>query len=106
MPWVFVFTSAGHRCGYVALKPEEHLKITEHKKPDDTCAIISKQQIDAIMELLEGVALTEERFSKALENYGVSYIEDLSLSQADDFIINLRKIYAKQSNVSGACGEG
>ncbi len=35
--YLIVFTSAGHRCGYVALKPEEHLKITAKKAPDDTC---------------------------------------------------------------------
>jgi hypothetical protein len=27
--YLIVFTSAGHRCGYVALKPEEHIKLSE-----------------------------------------------------------------------------
>ena len=27
--YLIVFTSAGHRCGYVALKSEEHLKLSE-----------------------------------------------------------------------------
>ena len=82
------------------------LNCDAHEEPADTCAIISKSQIDTILELLECAELPEERFNKALGNYGVSYIEDLSLAQADDFIINLRKIYAKQSNVSGQSGEG
>ena len=71
-----------------------------------TQKLSTNQQIDTILELLERVALTEERLNKALVNYGVTDIEGLLIDQAEDFIINLRKLYAKQSNVSGSGGEG
>jgi phage recombination protein Bet len=66
------------------------------------CRLIARQStIDTILELLEGVMLSEDRFNKALANYGVTCLEELLEEQAEDFITNLRKIYDKQSIPSG-----
>lgn len=71
----------------------------EDIQPYDYC---TTTQIHTILELLSICALPEERFNKALENYGVTDIEGLSKCQAEDFIINLRKIYDKQSIAPGS----
>jgi hypothetical protein len=34
--YLIVFTSAGHRCGHVALTPEEHLKAIANRDPKNT----------------------------------------------------------------------
>lgn len=69
--------------------------------PIPTQELCTNTKIDDILELLEVCALPEDRFHKALDNYRVTDIADLSEDQADDFITNLRKIYDKQSLTSG-----
>jgi len=72
-----------------------------HGEAIQTQELCTNTQIVTILDLLSVCALSEERFNKAMDNYGITDIEGLTVEQADDFITNLRKIYDKQSLTPG-----
>jgi phage recombination protein Bet len=57
---------------------------------------ITESQVDVIIALMEAVNLPSERLDKALANYKVDYLTDLTSVQADEFIANLEKLNTKQ----------
>jgi len=48
--------------------------------------------LDEISELIEEKKFSDERVDKALEWYGAFLLEELTVSQANNFIMQLRKI--------------
>lgn len=53
---------------------------------------VTQGHVDEIGYLLQEKGFSEDRITKALEWYHVSSIEELTISQANDFVLQLRKI--------------
>lgn len=68
------------------------LKLHDVKDPVPGITTATTEQLNTIDDLLYNTELLPERFDKAMANYGVNCIEELTTTQAEDFIYNLRKL--------------
>ncbi len=53
---------------------------------------VTQEHIDELVELMLDKGFNQERIDKALEWYRVSCLEELTISQANQFVLQLRKI--------------